>query len=288
MMQFMDSTVLFFLLLWISPAIQAPAGGLSLRSPPTVSNIDAAAAPASVSEASNSTTANACTPAVAALAQGIKDNIAVQNNEVAGASTLGAMLSEDPVDPTLFAAGQASLLVFVKQGIAIRQNNQQIAPAGNAANPGIAMVAMAQMTELNLTMGLGMGGVSLARDNATIKMLLGDFKGGIEQNGKNLQAVSFDGDDETRKARKARANEVGIGYGKLHDGFFFYGDLIRNWHRRWFSSGYGCGTEVNCFCETSQDGGEENEDMSRAGDNSKMLHVLAMLGHELTISHSLS
>jgi hypothetical protein len=190
-MQFMDSTVLFFLLLWISPAVQAPAGILTLitSTPPTVSNIDAAAAPAPVSEASNS---SACSPAVAALAQGIKDNIAVQNNEVAAVTTLGAMLNENPVDPTLFAAGQASLLGFVKQGIAIRQNNQQIAPAGNAALPGLAMVAMAQMTELNLTMGLGMGGVSLARDNATVGMLLGDFKGGIEQNGKNLQAVSRD------------------------------------------------------------------------------------------------
>jgi len=49
------------------------------------------------------------------------------------------------------------------------------------------------MTELNVTMGLGAGGVDLARDNATIGMLVGDFKGGIELNGKNLVAVSFFG-----------------------------------------------------------------------------------------------
>lgn len=36
-----------------------------------------------------------------------------------------------------------------------------------------------------------MGGVDIARDNATVKSLIGDFKGGIEQNGKNLQAVSI-------------------------------------------------------------------------------------------------
>lgn len=193
MMQFMDSTILFFLLLWISPAVQAPAGVITLTSSPsTLSNVNAAAAPAPISEATNSSTTTTCSPAVAALAQGIKDNIAVQNNEVASVSALGAMLNEDPVDPTLFAAGQASLMGFVKQGIAVRQNNQQIAPAGNPANPGIAMVAMAQMTELNLTMGLGMGGVSVARDNTTVMMLLGDFKGGIAQNGKNLQAVSTD------------------------------------------------------------------------------------------------
>lgn len=61
-------------------------------------------------------------------------------------SSLGAMLNESPVDTTLFAAGQASLLGFVKQGIAVRQNNQAITPAGSSAIAGLATVAMAQMT----------------------------------------------------------------------------------------------------------------------------------------------
>lgn len=195
MIHFMDSTILFFLLFWISPAVQAPTGVLSLiRFPAAVPNIDnAATALTPVSEALNSSTTNNCSAAVAALAQGIKANIAVQNNELAAVTTLGALLNENPVDSTLFAAGQASLLGFVKQGITIRENNQKIAPAGNAALPGLAKVALAQMTELNVTMGLGAGGVDLARDNATIGMLVGDFKGGIELNGKNLVAVSFFG-----------------------------------------------------------------------------------------------
>lgn len=78
---------------------------------------------------------------------------------------------------------------FVTKGIAIRQNNQKIAPAGNPAIAGLAIVAMAQMTELNLTMSLGVGGVNVARDNTTVEALKGDFAGGIVQNMKNLAAV---------------------------------------------------------------------------------------------------
>ncbi|KAH6666693.1 hypothetical protein B0J14DRAFT_453773, partial [Halenospora varia] len=138
-----------------------------------------------------------CSPQVNALAQGIRQNIAVQNNELAAVTSLGAMLAENPIDQTVFAAGQSSLLGFVKQGIAIRENNQKIAPAGNAALPGLAMVAMAQMTELNLTMGIGMmvnaasaGGIDsmVASLNKTVVELKGDFAGGITQNMKNLVA----------------------------------------------------------------------------------------------------
>lgn len=79
---------------------------------------------------------------------------------------------------------------FVTKGVAIRENNQKIAPAGNPAIPGLATVAMAQMAELNLTMSLGAGGVNVARDNTTVNTLKGDFAGGIMQNMKNLAAVS--------------------------------------------------------------------------------------------------
>jgi len=133
--------------------------------------------------------ATACTQQVMALASGISANIADQNNEVAAASSLGQMLAESPVNNTLFAAGQVSLLSFVQKGISIRENNQKIAPAGNPAIPGLATVATAQLTELNLTMSLGMGGVNVVRDNKTVTDLLGDFKGGIVQNMKNLKAV---------------------------------------------------------------------------------------------------
>jgi hypothetical protein len=59
---------------------------------------------------------------------------------------------------TLYAATQSSLLGFVQKGIAIREENQRIAPQGNGAIPGLATVAMAQMTELSLTMSLALGG----------------------------------------------------------------------------------------------------------------------------------
>ncbi|KAF4628611.1 hypothetical protein G7Y89_g9547 [Cudoniella acicularis] len=148
----LTSTLAFpatFITLLLSDAASASASSESAAN--TNPEASSPAAPA----ANSSTSPNAvtpCSPSVAALASGIRANIAVQNNELAAANSLGAMLSENPVDATLFAAGQASLLGFVKQGIQIRMNNQMIAPAGNAALPGLAMVAMAQMKELNLTL----------------------------------------------------------------------------------------------------------------------------------------
>lgn len=92
-----------------------------------------------------------------ALASGIQSNIADQNNELATVTALGNVLSQNPMDMTLYSATQASLLGFVQKGIAIREENQRIAPQGNGAIPGLATVAMAQVTELNLTMSLSLG-----------------------------------------------------------------------------------------------------------------------------------
>jgi len=139
-----------------------------------------------VSDTGNAT---ACSPAVLALASGISANIADQDNEVATVTALSFILAENPINETLFQAGQASLLVFVQKGIDIRANNQAIAPAGNAAIAGLATVAMAQKEELNFTTSLGVGGVNLQRDNTTVTKLIADFNGGIEQNKKNLAAV---------------------------------------------------------------------------------------------------
>lgn len=136
------------------------------------------------------TTLPACTDAELALAAGIAANIADQQNEVLAVTALGNVLLENPVSPALFNIMQSSLLNFVTTGIAIRQNNQAIAPPGNSAIPGLAIVANAQVAELNLTMSLGSGGVVVARDNATVATLKMDFAGGIVQNMKNLAAVS--------------------------------------------------------------------------------------------------
>ncbi|PMD44762.1 hypothetical protein L207DRAFT_509439 [Hyaloscypha variabilis F] len=127
-----------------------------------------------------------------ALASGIQSNIADQNNELATVSALGNVLAQSPIDMTLYSATQASLLNFVNKGIAIRENNQKIAPPGNGAIAGLATVAMAQMTELNLTMSLviAANGTDVAKANQTVESLKGDFKGGIVQNMKNLAAAT--------------------------------------------------------------------------------------------------
>ena len=80
---------------------------------------------------------------------------------------------------------------FVTKGIAIRENNQKIALAGGPVIPGLAIVANAQLTELNLTKSLGLGGINVARDNATVAKLKADFTSGIMQNMKNLAVVNF-------------------------------------------------------------------------------------------------
>jgi hypothetical protein len=71
-----------------------------------------------------------CTPAVMALASGIQANIADQNNELNTVTALGFFIAQNPLNTTLYSATQASLLGSVTKGIAIRENNQRIAPAG--------------------------------------------------------------------------------------------------------------------------------------------------------------
>ena len=88
-------------------------------------------------EAAANTTASSCSQAVLALAAGIQANIADQDNELATVTALGNVLAQDPMDLTLYAATQASLLGFVQKGIQIREQNQKIAPAGNAAIAGL-------------------------------------------------------------------------------------------------------------------------------------------------------
>ena len=51
-----------------------------------------------------------------------------------------AIEAESPVDPIAFAAGKAVLVSNVLFGMTIRRYNQLIAPAGNAALPGLAKV----------------------------------------------------------------------------------------------------------------------------------------------------
>jgi hypothetical protein len=110
----------------------------ALLLPPVLATLSAAR-PASVSSSpvADNSTASACSPAVIALASGIQSNIADQNNELATVTALGNVLSQNPMDMTLYAATQASLLGFVTKGIQIREENQRIAPAGNGAIAGL-------------------------------------------------------------------------------------------------------------------------------------------------------
>ncbi|RDW76967.1 hypothetical protein BP6252_05020 [Coleophoma cylindrospora] len=131
--------------------------------------------------------AGTCSQAVQDLAAGISANIADQRNEVAAVTAVGDVLGEVPMNPVTFAASKASLLDFVNKGIAIRENNQKIAPPGNGAIAGLAIVANAQQAEFNLTNSLT---GDAATDNATVATLKMDFNGGIEQNMKNLAAAT--------------------------------------------------------------------------------------------------
>ncbi|CAL3967735.1 unnamed protein product [Diplocarpon coronariae] len=174
-------------------ALPALFGGTNNKvpTPPTLGRRENATAPAPPAGAANST---ACSPAVMALAAGIQSNIDDQGNEVATVSALGNIMAQNPVDPALYSAAQTSLLGYVTKGIAIRENNQKITPPGNEAAAGLAMVAMAQMEELSITKSLavsGSGPVDTVKGMQMVEQLKKDFAGGIEQNKKNLAAVSF-------------------------------------------------------------------------------------------------
>jgi hypothetical protein len=180
----------------ISLALAAPSPVLSIEkaeTPDATTPQPAASTTPPVGSAGKGNAASgACSAAVMALAQGIQSNIDDQNNEIATVSALGNVLVQSPMDMTLYAATQTSLLGFVTKGIAIRENNQKIAPQGNAALPGLAVVAMAQMTELNLTMSLAVpasGAVDQKTANATVEALKGDFTGGVKKNKENLMMV---------------------------------------------------------------------------------------------------
>lgn len=149
-----------------------------------------APAAAPVSAAAAATADPTCAQAMI-LAQGIALNIADQQQELATANQLGAILQAQPVDAQAFATSRQALLQFVNNGIAIRQSNQLITPAGNRATPGVATVANAQLTELQITGSLTATGVDdVAGNLKKVQMLQMNFAGGIQQNMKNMADVS--------------------------------------------------------------------------------------------------
>jgi hypothetical protein len=94
----------------------------------------------------NGTTTNAgnntrCAADVDRLASGIQQNILDQQGEqVSVQAIMNLMQTNGTVDMGQFMTMKAQLLSFVTAGISLRVNNQEIAPPGNAALPGLGKV----------------------------------------------------------------------------------------------------------------------------------------------------
>lgn len=143
-------------------------------------------------QAAQPTAADANCAQAMILAQGIAVNIADQQQELATANAMATQLMAKTVDPNAWASSRTSLLQFVNNGIAIREANQLITPQQNKAAAGTAIVANAQLGELNLATGLtATGGDNVAANMKSIQMLQMGFSGGIMQNMKNMADVSL-------------------------------------------------------------------------------------------------
>ncbi|OHE92498.1 hypothetical protein CORC01_12216 [Colletotrichum orchidophilum] len=118
------------------------------------------------------------------LAGGIALNIEVQQQEVNGANAVMQALQANPPNPQQFQTAKSNLLSFVSDGIQLRQANQLIAPSGNMATQGLAVVANAQLTELQKVAGLT---GNPAQDMPVVQSLMMDFSGGIKKNMENQQ-----------------------------------------------------------------------------------------------------
>jgi hypothetical protein len=67
-------------------------------------------------------------------------SVLAQQGERNASEALQAIGAASPVNMTAFAAGKAVLISDIMFGMTIREYNQLIAPAGNAALPGLAKV----------------------------------------------------------------------------------------------------------------------------------------------------
>jgi hypothetical protein len=87
-----------------------------------------------------------CSPVVNGLISGIEINILAQWGEKNASIALQQIESKTPVDMTAFNEGKAVLVNDIMFGMQIRVYNQLIAPAGNAALPGLAKVGVELLT----------------------------------------------------------------------------------------------------------------------------------------------
>ncbi|KAK7710265.1 hypothetical protein SLS64_005849 [Diaporthe eres] len=152
--------------------------------------------------------------AAQALADGIQSNIDLQTGEQASVEKVKAAVSQNPVDTAAFTAAKSQLLDFVNAGISARENNQAIAPQGNAAIDGLGIVQNAQAEELNLAQSL----IGQASDLDIVSKLETDFAGGIKQNQQNA-ADALKGCANANAGGAAAANgTANAGGGKANGG----------------------------------------------------------------------
>lgn len=128
-----------------------------------------------------------CSEAVVALATGIHLNIEGQYAEYNGTVAIINVEAASPVNQTAFYIAKGELLSDIQAGMNIRLFNQEIAPPGNAAIPGLAKYATAQQAEQALAEGLtGVPSV----DQSALDTLKSDIMAGIKLNEQNLADVS--------------------------------------------------------------------------------------------------
>ena len=129
-----------------------------------------------------------CSEAVVALATGIHINIIGQYAEFNGTKMVQQVETEQAGNTDAFLIAKGQLESDIQGGMNIRLFNQEIAPPGNPAIPGLKKYAMAQETEKNLVAGLT---GSYAKDKSAIDSLMSDIMTGIKLNQNNLKSVSL-------------------------------------------------------------------------------------------------
>lgn len=134
-----------------------------------------------------SATKRPCSQAEVALATGIHLNIQGQYAEYNGTLKVIDVETKQPGNLLAFSLAKGALQSDIQAGMNLRQFNQQIAPKGNPAIPGLAKYEAAQETEKTQVDGLT--GIYL-KDKEALEKLRSEVKAGIMLNEGNLKNVS--------------------------------------------------------------------------------------------------
>lgn len=128
-----------------------------------------------------------CTPAEIALATGIHLNIQGQYSEYNGTLKIIEVETKQAGNETAFKLAQGMLQSDVQAGMNLRLFNQQIAPKGNPAIPGLAEYQAAEETEKDIADSLT---GCYEDDKEMLDSLKTDILNGITLNEENLANVS--------------------------------------------------------------------------------------------------